>query len=155
MSFMQRFGHGYGIFDSVFRFFASLSEDINEFDVVDNDYYKSEKKKRKKLKSKSKQLLERQMMDYGYPKYITAVLYEYHYTNIESSLSSCDITDDDGNRNRKGIWWTRDRKKEYFPVFKYNKLDSIRDWMKSNGYLNRPIFDGESEISKIVKCIRL
>ena len=53
-----------------------------------------------------------------------------------------------------GVWWDRERKKEYFPMMKYNQLDSLRDWMKNNGFLDRPVYDGESERSGIVRCIR-
>merc|ERR1712130_422932 len=98
----------------------------------------------------------------GYLKWVTAVLYHYHYSadGRDSVADTCGAGDSgngqhcDANRRHRGLWWSRQRKADYFPAVKYNELDSIRDWMKSNGFLKRPIYDGESELSVIPKYIR-
>ena len=96
----------------------------------------------------------------GFPKYIMANLYTYHYTEMDAGFESNVCSADEApetckaNSVNKGIWWTREYKREYFPVLKYSELGNIKSWMKKNGFLDRPVFVGESETNKLAKSIR-
>ena len=121
---------------------------MNNDQFDEKEYYKtSKRKKNKKNKKKKKSQI---LFKYGYPKYLTAILYDYQYTKIDDFKEGQCIKNDINN----GIWWSRQRQREYFPVINYLKMDSIENWMKDNGYLKRPIYDGESELHVIPKYIR-
>jgi len=148
----------------------------SENDFVDDGYYgtkrRSDGKKRRRMKRKERatrlggdepvEMMLSELHIGGYPKWVTAVLYHYHYSadGRDSVANTCGAGDSgngqhcDANRRHKGLWWSRQRKADYFPAVKYNEMDSIRDWMKSNGFLKRPVYDGESQKSSLVRGVR-
>ena len=79
------------------------------------------------------------------PKYITAVLYWYHYTDYGDS---------------NGMWWTREYKREYLPIVEFNKNDKsgrenpIQKWMQENGFFQTPIYFERSHFDRLSAAVR-
>ena len=116
-----------------------LKQSFNDYFGYSNDNVTSkiESKKEIKRNEKKRELFERMM--HSKPKYITAILYHYHYTTFNES---------------KDNYWKRDYKKEYFPIIKAGDNDDmLKSWMKDNGYLKKDMYHKESQNNRYVKMI--
>eukprot|EP00483_Globobulimina_turgida_P005506 UN05516 len=75
------------------------------------------------------------------PKYITAVLYHYHYAPFSD--------------RKKSEWWTREYVRDYLSMVPVQTKQQIEHWLKTNNFTGqKAIYSAQSKDNAIVKYVR-